>query len=71
MTLVYVVGLQLSYAGRPSYGRIPLGISVPYDQTPISMIGLKASIVADIEMLREKLGIDKWLVFGGSWFVQT
>ncbi len=24
-------------------------------------------LVADIERLREKLGIDKWLVFGGSW----
>jgi proline iminopeptidase len=25
--------------------------------------------VSDIEKLREKLGIDKWLVFGGSWWV--
>ncbi|KAK4686114.1 proline iminopeptidase, partial [Tremellales sp. Uapishka_1] len=25
------------------------------------------SLVADIEALREKLGIDKWMVFGGSW----
>jgi proline iminopeptidase len=24
-------------------------------------------LVADIERLREKLGIDKWFVFGGSW----
>ena len=24
-------------------------------------------LVADIEKLREHLGIDKWLVFGGSW----
>jgi len=24
-------------------------------------------LVADIERVREKLGIDKWLVFGGSW----
>ncbi len=24
-------------------------------------------LVADIERIREKLGIDKWLVFGGSW----
>jgi len=23
--------------------------------------------VEDFEKLREKLGIDKWLVFGGSW----
>ena len=25
------------------------------------------SIICDIEMIREKLGIEKWLVFGGSW----
>ena len=24
-------------------------------------------LVEDIERVREKLGIDKWLVFGGSW----
>ena len=24
-------------------------------------------LVADIERLREKLSIDKWVVFGGSW----
>jgi proline iminopeptidase len=24
-------------------------------------------LVADIERLREKMGVDKWLVFGGSW----
>ncbi|MAC81027.1 MAG: prolyl aminopeptidase [Rhodobacteraceae bacterium] len=24
-------------------------------------------LVADIEMIREELGIDKWVVFGGSW----
>jgi proline iminopeptidase len=24
-------------------------------------------LVADIERMREKLGVDKWLVFGGSW----
>jgi proline iminopeptidase len=26
-----------------------------------------AHLVADIECLRERLGIEKWLVFGGSW----
>ncbi|MEW5825181.1 MAG: prolyl aminopeptidase [Pseudomonadota bacterium] len=26
-----------------------------------------AHLVADIEFLREKLGIERWLVFGGSW----
>lgn len=25
------------------------------------------SIICDMEKIREKLGIDKWLVFGGSW----
>lgn len=25
------------------------------------------ALVADIELIREKLGIEKWLVFGGSW----
>ena len=25
------------------------------------------ALVADIEKLREHLGIDKWVVFGGSW----
>ena len=24
-------------------------------------------LVADIERLREMIGVDKWLVFGGSW----
>jgi len=24
-------------------------------------------LVRDVERIREKLGIDKWLVFGGSW----
>ncbi|MCC7488771.1 MAG: alpha/beta fold hydrolase, partial [Gammaproteobacteria bacterium] len=26
-----------------------------------------AALVADMERLREALGIDRWLVFGGSW----
>lgn len=26
-------------------------------------------LVDDIEKLREKLGVDKWVVFGGSWCV--
>jgi proline iminopeptidase len=26
-----------------------------------------ANLVADIERLREHLGVDRWLVFGGSW----
>ncbi len=27
------------------------------------------TLIADIETLRGTLGIDKWLVFGGSWWV--
>lgn len=26
-----------------------------------------SAAVSDIEKLREKLGIDRWMVFGGSW----
>jgi len=50
---------------------------IQYDQrgcgrsTPTGLDGLKANttwhLVADIERLREHLGIEKWLVFGGSW----
>jgi len=50
---------------------------IQYDQrgcgrsTPTGLEGLKANttwhLVADIECLREHLGIEKWLVFGGSW----
>jgi proline iminopeptidase len=54
----------------PAYYRIILfdqrgsGRSTPYgelrDNTTLHLI-------ADIELLRESLGIDRWLVFGGSW----
>jgi len=27
------------------------------------------TLVDDFEKLREELGINKWLVFGGSWYV--
>lgn len=50
---------------------------IQYDQrscgksTPTGLEGLKANttshLVADIERLRSHLGIEKWLVFGGSW----
>lgn len=26
-----------------------------------------ANLIADLELLREKLGVDRWLVWGGSW----
>jgi proline iminopeptidase len=54
----------------PSYWRI-----VIFDQrgagrsTPLGEIADNSPdhLVADIELLRVALGIDKWLVFGGSW----
>ena len=54
----------------PEYWRI-----VIFDQrgagrsTPLGEIAdnTPAHLVADIEHLRSSLGIDKWLVFGGSW----
>jgi proline iminopeptidase len=54
----------------PSFWRIVL-----YDQrgagrsTPVAEIAnnTTAHLVADIERLREHLGIDRWLLFGGSW----
>jgi proline iminopeptidase len=39
--------------------------------TPTGLAGLRANttwhLVADIERLRNHLGIEKWVVFGGSW----
>lgn len=54
----------------PDYYRIILfdqrgsGKSIPYaDLTD----NTTPHLIADIELLRHTLGIDKWLVFGGSW----
>ena len=54
----------------PTYWRIVL-----YDQrgagrsTPVAELrdNTTAHLVDDIERLRERLGIEKWLLFGGSW----
>ena len=40
------------------------GKSTPYAQLENNTT---AHLVADIEKLRELVGVDKWLVFGGSW----
>ncbi|MFI0350533.1 prolyl aminopeptidase [Actinomadura sp. 9N407] len=45
-------GRSLPFAGDPT-------VSLERNTTP--------HLVADIERLREHLGIDRWLVFGGSW----
>ncbi|NVI92710.1 prolyl aminopeptidase [Actinomadura sp. BRA 177] len=45
-------GQSLPHAGDPS-------VSLEHNVTP--------RLVDDIEKLREHLGIDRWLVFGGSW----
>ena len=34
-----------------------------YHANPSKML----TTVADIERLREHVGVDKWMVFGGSW----
>lgn len=31
----------------------------------------RLTTVEDIERVRKELGIEKWLVFGGSWLVPT
>jgi proline iminopeptidase len=54
----------------PAYWRI-----VIYDQrgggrsTPLAEVAANspAHLVADIELLRRELGVESWLVFGGSW----
>ncbi|EGF93424.1 proline iminopeptidase [Asticcacaulis biprosthecium C19] len=44
------------------------GKSTPHASQDISLDDNTTwHLVADIERLREKLGIDKWVVFGGSW----
>ena len=39
----------------------------PPSRRPISRATPPAALVADMERVREHLGIDRWLVFGGSW----
>ena len=45
------------------------GRSTPHAGDPATDLGANttANLVADIELLREHLGIDRWLVWGASW----
>jgi proline iminopeptidase len=45
------------------------GRSTPHASDPRTDLGANTTwhLVADAELLREQLGIDRWLVFGGSW----
>ncbi|AVH96401.1 MULTISPECIES: prolyl aminopeptidase [Streptomyces] len=45
------------------------GRSVPHASDPAADLSVNttAHLVADMERLREHLGIDKWLLYGGSW----
>jgi proline iminopeptidase len=45
------------------------GRSLPHASDPAADLGTNTTwhLVADLERLREHLGIDRWLVLGGSW----
>ncbi|GAA3444173.1 prolyl aminopeptidase [Planomonospora venezuelensis] len=45
------------------------GRSTPHASDPAADMGLNTTghLIADMERLREHLGIDRWLLFGGSW----
>ena len=45
------------------------GRSLPHASDPATDLSMNTTdhLVADIERLREHLGIERWLVFGGSW----
>ena len=45
------------------------GRSTPHASEPTTDLGCNSTehLLADIELLRRHLGIDRWLVFGGSW----
>ena len=45
------------------------GRSLPHAADPATDLGANTThhLVADIERLRRRLGIERWLVFGGSW----
>jgi proline iminopeptidase len=45
------------------------GRSVPHASDPATDMSVNTThhLVADMELLREHLGIDRWLLFGGSW----
>ena len=45
------------------------GLSTPHAGSPSTdlTVNTTAHLISDMELLREHLGIEKWLVFGGSW----
>src|SRR5205823_7167532 len=45
------------------------GRSTPHASLPETDVSVNTTqhLLADIELLREHLGVDRWLVFGGSW----
>ncbi|MET0525438.1 MAG: prolyl aminopeptidase [Nocardioides sp.] len=45
------------------------GRSTPYAGEPVADLTTNTTghLIADLELLREHLGIERWLVFGGSW----
>ncbi len=47
------------------------GRSTPHASDPAADMSVNTTdhLIADVERLREHLGIEKWLVFGGSWGV--
>src|SRR5271166_2423428 len=59
----------------PSFYRIVLfdqrgcGRSVPHASRPDTYLSTNntLSLLTDIELLRQHLGVDRWLVCGGSW----
>ncbi|MPZ15239.1 MAG: prolyl aminopeptidase [Chloroflexi bacterium] len=45
------------------------GRSAPHASTPDAVLASNTTthLVADVELLRQRMSIDRWLVFGGSW----
>lgn len=45
------------------------GRSTPHASAPDTDLASNttSNLIADIELLRQRLGVDRWLVFGGSW----
>jgi len=45
------------------------GRSTPHASTPDADLASNttSNLIADIELLRQRLGVNRWLVFGGSW----
>lgn len=45
------------------------GRSTPHASAPDTDLASNttSNLIADVELLRQRLGVDRWLVFGGSW----